>query len=125
MNLLSFIRMETSLWTAVIMLCVAETYEGVEFSLDPLIKGSLKVGEAMKRYPGSTRPEETGFAVGNNTELALFQWLVAHPKIMQHFNQCLEVMAKSSYHRLRTVYPWQALGKAKVIDIGGGERGSE
>lgn len=96
------------------------TYTDRESSLDVVVQGSLAVSDAMRKYPGSTKPEETGFCVGNKTELRFFQWLTAHPSKMERFNTALQTMAQSSYQRIRKVYPWQALGKARVVDLGGG-----
>lgn len=75
----------------------------------------------MRKYPGSADPREAGFGIGNNTNLTFFEWLTARPAKMERFNNCLKSVAQGSYQRLQTVYPWHRLGKAKVVDLGGGK----
>ncbi|KAI5846510.1 S-adenosyl-L-methionine-dependent methyltransferase [Morchella snyderi] len=85
-----------------------------------LVPSTFKVSEAMRKWPASTKPTETAFAIGHKTSSPYFPWLLEHPAMITRFNKIMRVMAENSYARLRSVYPWRSLGKSTIVDLGGG-----
>lgn len=97
-----------------------ETELLIDHCIDVLVPGSFKVSEAMRKWPSSTQPNETGFSLGHKTSSPFFPWLLERPEKISRFNKIMRVMSESSYTRLRSVYPWHSLGKSTIVDLAGG-----
>ncbi|KAH8893874.1 S-adenosyl-L-methionine-dependent methyltransferase [Thozetella sp. PMI_491] len=79
--------------------------------------------EAMKRWPGSEEPHETGFALANQTNVSLLDFLAAHPERTVRFAAGMRLYAASpglEVSRIVDAWPWGELPKgATVVDVGG------
>jgi hypothetical protein len=79
--------------------------------------------ESLRKYPDSERPSEAGFNIAFDTKDPLFSFLVQNPDRFDRFNRGMAGLSKHGGRSLQTVidiYPWEDLGSAVCIDLGGG-----
>ncbi|GAQ10180.1 sterigmatocystin 8-O-methyltransferase [Aspergillus lentulus] len=79
--------------------------------------------DALRKYPLSEEPNETGFNIAFNTVDPLFTFLSKHPERFERFNRGMAGLSKSGGRSAQQVvegFPWDSLGAATVIDVGGG-----
>ncbi|KAF2109356.1 cercosporin toxin biosynthesis protein [Lophiotrema nucula] len=82
-----------------------------------------RVVDAFRAHPQDEEPNETGFNVAFNTEDPLFSWLAARPDRFSNFNDAMEGISQGGGRSADQVvggYPWADLGKATIVDVGGG-----
>ncbi|RPA86921.1 S-adenosyl-L-methionine-dependent methyltransferase [Ascobolus immersus RN42] len=79
--------------------------------------------EAMKRYPGSSNPRQSTFAVGTGIDgrESAFEWMLRNPEYHRRFSNGMEGTSRLAMANLQTVYPWRDLGPSVLVDIGGGK----
>ncbi|KAL9079180.1 MAG: hypothetical protein Q9157_001931 [Trypethelium eluteriae] len=79
--------------------------------------------QASKKWPGPTKNNETAYNLAMNTNLSFFDHLKADPELSAEFGKYMEsqsiVHAGASVQHLLKGLDWAALGKAKVVDVGG------
>ncbi|CAI6331746.1 unnamed protein product [Periconia digitata] len=81
--------------------------------------------EATERWPNTTSVTETAFNVSSKTELSFFDWLEANPKMGTEFGEYMKSQAAATtdggVEHLVNGFDWKSLGKATIVDVGGGE----
>jgi len=80
--------------------------------------------DAMDKWPDSQEPTETGFQIANNTSDSFFQIFAKKPETLKRYGTAMQANAKSegfSVSHLVDNYPWESLGKATVVDLGGSQ----
>ncbi|KAI1505341.1 hypothetical protein F5X99DRAFT_405240 [Biscogniauxia marginata] len=79
--------------------------------------------EAMARWPGSEEPNETGFALANQTSRDMFGFLGAHPERAARFAAGMRLYAARPDLDVRHLvdgWAWGSLPRgATVVDVGG------
>jgi 6-hydroxytryprostatin B O-methyltransferase len=83
---------------------------------------SVKMAEMTEKYKGSVEKNETAFNVAFDTPLPMFAWLKSEPEHASRFGRLMGAMKSSptySVQHLVDGYDWAALGKGKVVDVGG------
>ncbi|KAL9094496.1 MAG: hypothetical protein Q9165_003346 [Trypethelium subeluteriae] len=79
--------------------------------------------QASIKWPESTKGNETAYNLAMNTNLSFFDHLKAEPELSAEFgkymkSQSIAHTGTSVQHLLKGL-DWSALGKAKVVDVGG------
>ncbi|KAI4222483.1 MAG: hypothetical protein L6R40_008583 [Gallowayella cf. fulva] len=90
--------------------------------VEEMFPASAKIAEALKRYPGSTAPQNSAFSLAFNTREPIYKFLEQYPDRQARFFGAMEGVGKDPGHSLEHVvngYPWAELEKATVVDIGG------
>ncbi|KAI1405922.1 S-adenosyl-L-methionine-dependent methyltransferase [Hypoxylon fuscum] len=79
--------------------------------------------EAMARWPGSEEPNETGFALANQTDLTMFDFLATQPERASRFAAGMRLYAARPNLDVRYLidaWSWGDLPEgATVVDVGG------
>ncbi|PQE06932.1 6-hydroxytryprostatin B O-methyltransferase protein [Rutstroemia sp. NJR-2017a WRK4] len=78
--------------------------------------------DAMVKWPGSQEPNETGFALANNTDKSLFAVLSQDPQRARRFGNGMKAFTEGTGYDLQYVvnnYPWEGLGSGTIVDVGG------
>jgi hypothetical protein len=79
--------------------------------------------DSLRKYPDSEEPSQTGFNIAFGTADPLFNFLVKNPDRFDRFNRGMAGLSKHGGRSLQTVldiYPWDTLGNAVCVDLGGG-----
>lgn len=80
--------------------------------------------DALKKWPGSEEPNETGFSVANNTTESIYAVLGGDPERASRFGHAMMAYATKPEHSpsyITDYYGWASLGPAQVVHIGGGQ----
>ncbi|CAM1505847.1 Fc.00g114840.m01.CDS01 [Cosmosporella sp. VM-42] len=80
--------------------------------------------EAMKKWPASQEPNETGINAAFNHDLSLFDHLKADEARAKRYELSMRSQtAREGFNVSHTVgsYPWAKLGEATVVDMGGNQ----
>ncbi|KAI9707017.1 MAG: hypothetical protein M1820_004605 [Bogoriella megaspora] len=79
--------------------------------------------EATEKWPDSIKGNETAYNIAMKTDLSFFDHLKTNPDLSSEFGRYMKsqstVHAGASVDHLVTAFDWAALGKAKVVDVGG------
>ncbi|KAH8690473.1 S-adenosyl-L-methionine-dependent methyltransferase [Talaromyces proteolyticus] len=79
--------------------------------------------DSIRQYPDTEEPSQAGFNIAFNTTDPLFTFLSKHPDRFDRFNRGMAGLSKSGGRSDQQVvdgFPWDSLGKALVVDVGGG-----
>lgn len=100
----------------------------VGFLLDDIAPGSVHVLEAMRKWPQSSEPTETGFNIAEQTSDSFYQRLARNPERSRRFGGGMRFMTQGSLYDIKHLingYNWKALDipGGCVVDVGGGHGG--
>ena len=93
--------------------------------LEEVHYGTASQVKAMKKWPGSVHPGETGTSLGHGVAgKSIFEFFGMEPWRAQRFGGAMGFLGSSGTNLAPEIevargYPWQSLGKAKVVDCGG------
>ena len=93
--------------------------------LDEVYTGTAHEVTALRKYHGSVDPGETGLTIGFGIEgRSIFDFFGSEPHRAHRFGGAMGFFAASGTNLAAEVevaggYPWQSLGKAKMVDCGG------
>ena len=78
---------------------------------------------ALEKHPGSQEPTESSWSIANNARAPMFQELaIHHPKRAETMAFAMETLATlASDSIVCDNYDWVTLGKATMVDVGGGK----
>ncbi|KAI1470345.1 S-adenosyl-L-methionine-dependent methyltransferase [Daldinia caldariorum] len=82
---------------------------------------ATKTVEALKKWPASSEPNETGYALSNNSE-AMYDTLAKNPERASRWVRGMQVFSQRPQFNLSYItdhYDWASLGQAQIVDIGG------
>ncbi|KAM4056184.1 o-methyltransferase [Hirsutella rhossiliensis] len=91
---------------------------------DEIWPASVKMVDALQRWPGSGEPNQTGFALANNTTDSIYSVIDADPARGARFASAMKAIADSPGYEIDYIidnYDWASLGPATVVDIGGSQ----
>ncbi|KAI1141459.1 S-adenosyl-L-methionine-dependent methyltransferase [Hypoxylon sp. FL0543] len=85
---------------------------------------SVRMVDAIQKWPGSQEPNETAFALANDTENSIYEVLSDDPPRALRFAGAMKAMSLLPGYGTSDVvqdYDWASLGKALVVDVGGSQ----
>lgn len=80
---------------------------------------SVKAVDAMRKFPGSQEPNETGFGLAFENE-SIFQYLAKRPERAKVFGSAMGNFSKGVGHKVEYLvknYDWKGLGEKTVVDV--------
>ncbi|KAI5920332.1 S-adenosyl-L-methionine-dependent methyltransferase [Camillea tinctor] len=86
------------------------------------ILGPTKMVEALKKWPESQEPNETGYALSNNGSETIYDIFAKDAERASQWARGMQVFSQRPQFSLSYVtnyYDWASLGQAQVVDIGG------
>jgi hypothetical protein len=91
-----------------------------------LAPASHRVVEAIRKWPESFEPTETGFNIENHTELPFYGFLAQNRERMSRFSTAMQFFSRSGGIDLKHLlngYPWKSIDHPGtiVVDVGGGQ----
>ncbi|KAF3931385.1 O-demethylpuromycin-O-methyltransferase [Dactylella cylindrospora] len=94
----------------------------VSYNTDDLAPASLKLVDALEKWPESGETGETAFALANGNE-SLFQFLGARPERAKRFGVAMSAFSTGQGYAVEHLvkgYAWDKLPKnATIVDVGG------
>ncbi|KAF4633506.1 hypothetical protein G7Y89_g4613 [Cudoniella acicularis] len=90
-------------------------------STDELWQAASQTVNAMVKYPGSQEPNETGFAIANNSDKSVFEVLSQDMFRAKRFGNAMKAFTEGTGFDLQYVdnYPWKEIENGTVVDVGG------
>ncbi|KUI68466.1 6-hydroxytryprostatin B O-methyltransferase [Cytospora mali] len=85
---------------------------------------SLKLVDALQKWPGSEEPDETAFSLANPNGGSIYNIFSQDPERALKFARGMKVFGDlPEFNISNTVqgYDWAALGQAQVVDVGGSQ----
>lgn len=80
---------------------------------------SVNAVAAMRKFPGSQEPNETGFGLAFESE-SIFQFLAKRPERAKVFGSAMGNFSRGASHRVEYLvknYDWNGLGEKTVVDV--------
>ncbi|KAL3471617.1 S-adenosyl-L-methionine-dependent methyltransferase [Aspergillus californicus] len=91
---------------------------------EEVIPGTLKIAEAITKFPDSEEPEHCGWSLANNTDQPVFRALASIPDRAAGIAGAMNWQAKNagfSPGYLAETFPWESnSGGLTIVDVGGG-----
>jgi hypothetical protein len=90
------------------------------FFLDDTWKASEMTVEAMKKWPGSENPLETGVQLAFETERHWFDVLGSNPEMYKRFGISMQSLSQGAGYEVEYLsdhYPWGKLPTGSVVDV--------
>ncbi|KAL1987596.1 hypothetical protein VTN96DRAFT_3196 [Rasamsonia emersonii] len=94
----------------------------VGYTTEETYPASAKLVEAYEKFGTSQKPNESAYNIAFDTDEPMFVHLTKFPERERRFaNTMVEMTSTEGYgtHHLVNGYPWEELGKATVVDVGG------
>lgn len=91
-------------------------------NVDDMWPAAQKVVDALVQWPSADEPNQTGFALANETGEAFYAALSKDPARARRFGGAMSFFSTGpgySLHHLTDHYPWASHGSSTVLDIGG------
>ena len=105
-----------------------EAMDTIGFLIEDLNPASMKVIEALKRWPGSGEPNETGFNIENDTDSPFYVEIGKDQERARRFGGGMRFMTRGSLYDINHLiqgYNWSELDQPgnTIVDLGGGHGG--
>lgn len=92
--------------------------------LEDLRPASLKVLDAVEKWPSVTEPTEAGFQLAYKTDESFYDWITRQPDRIERFSNHLQYLArddKNATAQVAEAYDWSGVAAhGTMVDIGGG-----
>ena len=98
-----------------------QMHDWVGASTDELWQGAAQTVNALIKYSGSQEPNQTGFALANNTEKSIYEVFGQHPDRAKRFGNAMASFASGTGYELEHLvkgFDWSSIGKGLVVDVG-------
>ncbi|KAK6844446.1 hypothetical protein PG995_014556 [Apiospora arundinis] len=85
---------------------------------------AVKMVEALKKWPASQEPNETGYVLSNNSSATIYEVFAQDAEKAERWAKGMAVFSARPQFSLSYVtdhYDWASLGQAQVVDIGGSQ----
>ncbi|KAI1370093.1 S-adenosyl-L-methionine-dependent methyltransferase [Hypoxylon crocopeplum] len=105
------------------MLANPEGNDWLRVGTEEMWPAATKMVDALQKWPGSCHPNETAFSLANNTGDSIYETLGKDVERANRFANSMKVFATRPDYNPTYItdhYDWAALGRAQVVDIGGG-----
>ncbi|KAF2683382.1 putative Sterigmatocystin 8-O-methyltransferase [Lentithecium fluviatile CBS 122367] len=83
---------------------------------------AVKTVNALKKWPASEEPNETGYSLANNTSETIYQIFSKDMERASRWARGMQIFTERPQFNLAYTtdyYDWESLGKAQVVDVGG------
>ncbi|OAG01873.1 putative Sterigmatocystin 8-O-methyltransferase [Paraphaeosphaeria sporulosa] len=83
---------------------------------------AVKTIDALKKWPASGEPNETGYSLANDTSETIYQIFSKDMERASRWARGMQIFAERPQFSLAYTtdyYDWESLGKAHVVDVGG------
>ncbi|KAH7087020.1 putative Sterigmatocystin 8-O-methyltransferase [Paraphoma chrysanthemicola] len=83
---------------------------------------AVKTVDALKKWPASEEPNETGYSLANNTSETIYQVFSKDMERASRWAKGMQIFTERPQFNLAYTtdyYDWESLGKAQVVDVGG------
>ncbi|RAQ98860.1 putative O-methyltransferase [Stemphylium lycopersici] len=80
------------------------------------------VVDALAKWPKAAEPNQTGFSLANQTDLAFYDVLTKEPERARRFGGAMSFFSTGEGYSLRHLtdgYPWATVSFGTVVDLGG------
>ncbi|KAI1391008.1 S-adenosyl-L-methionine-dependent methyltransferase [Hypoxylon trugodes] len=97
-------------------------HDWVGANTDDMWQAAAQTCNALASFPGSQEPNETGFALANQTIKSMYEFLSEHPERARRFGNAMRCFTEGPGFELSHItdnFPWGDLGNGTVIDVGG------
>lgn len=87
---------------------------------EDLFKASGSTIDALIKYPGSQKPNQTGFNLGEPTEDICFVQFSKNPQRVRRFGGAMASYASGEGFEVSYLvdnYPWKSFGNGTVVDV--------
>ncbi|KAI0152986.1 S-adenosyl-L-methionine-dependent methyltransferase [Xylariaceae sp. FL1272] len=99
-------------------------YDWVSINAGELWQAAAQTCNAWHKWPGSQEPNQTGFALANNTELSMYAELSRFPERSRRFGNSMRAYTQGTGFELHHVVenlPWDDYKKGTIVDVGGSQ----
>jgi len=79
-----------------------------------------KTTDAMRKWPGSQEPNETGMQIAYNTTDPFFKIMASSPERLRRHGKAMAAHSAGEGFGAATLidaYPWASLGEGTIIDV--------
>ncbi|MCJ1264299.1 hypothetical protein MMC22_004170 [Lobaria immixta] len=108
--------------TSALLVTNPELHDWAVFMTGTTTPSANKLVEATEKWPEAVRKNETAYNIAFNTDLPFFEHLNTDSQKVKEFAGYMKHVQQSEGTALRHLvkgYDWAAVGKGKVIDVGG------
>ncbi|KAK7751322.1 hypothetical protein SLS62_006728 [Diatrype stigma] len=99
-------------------------HDWVAASCDDLWQAAAQTCNAMAKFPGSEEPNETGFAVANQTDKSIYEIFAQNPDRAFRFGNAMRAFTEGTGYELSHIvdnFPWGDVGEGTMVDVGGSQ----
>ncbi|KAI9163946.1 Grayanic acid biosynthesis cluster O-methyltransferase [Paramyrothecium foliicola] len=99
-------------------------HDWVGASTDELWQAAAQTCNAISKWPGSQKPNETGFALANLSDKSPYEILNDYPERARRFANAMKSFTQGTgfeLHHITDTFPWGELGEGTVVDVGGSQ----
>jgi SAM-dependent methyltransferase len=101
----------------------SDLFDAVGCLLEDMGVGCQSITNAMEKWPGSDQRNHSPCCYAYNTDMPFYAYLHQFPERTKRFSSMMRWVGESqagSKTPITALYPWQSLGNATVVDMGGG-----
>lgn len=98
-----------------------QIHDWVGASTDELWQGAAQTVNALAKYPGSQEPNQTGFALANNTDKSIYEVFGQYPDRAKRFGNAMASFTSGTGYELEPLvqgFDWGSIGRGSVVDVG-------
>lgn len=101
----------------------SSAFDFIGFARMEHLPATLKVNEALEKWPGSPEPFHAPYSLANNTDKSMYLHLQQHPERRRQFAGAMVNISRAGARSVALIaraYPWAALTPGStVVDVGG------
>lgn len=97
-----------------------QIHDWVGASTDELWQAAAQTVNALTKYPHSQEPNQTGFALANNTDKSVYEVFGQFPERAQRFGNAMAAFTSGTGYELEHLvqgFHWSSVGKGTVVDV--------
>ena len=97
-----------------------QLHDWAGINTDELWQSAAQTVNALVKYPGSQEPNETGFALANNTEKSIYEIFRQDPDRAKRFSNAMASFTSGTGYGLEHLihgFDWSSIGKGTVVDV--------
>jgi len=97
-----------------------QIHDWVRVSTDELWQGAAQTVNAIANFPRSQEPNQTGFALANDTDKPVFEFFDQYPDRAKRFGNAMVSYTSGTGYELEHLirgFDWSSLGHGSVVDV--------
>ncbi|KAJ4356448.1 uncharacterized protein N0V89_004481 [Didymosphaeria variabile] len=94
----------------------------VEMTATEIMPATLKIADAIEKWPESGEPNQTGYNIANSTENSAFAHMAKFPGRPEQFAKAMSLFSMGPGYSPKWLlenYPWDSLRNGTLVDVGG------